>query len=150
MFRIVPIIICLGLAACAATVTHQTASGKPEVTIMTTEISAVKGLLVSEMLNRGYSITSESGNLVAFDRPVDNAFAAALLGSQYDRTPNARVTYSIAPLGSSTRVIADLAIITNPGSAFERRTDMNSNQDSLMFQDLLDFVAIELELESGE
>ena len=125
------LLVCFSLAACASPVTHQTASGRPEVTIATTTVDAVKGALISAMVNGGYSITRDSDYLLAFDRPVDNVLAAALLGSEYDSTPNARISYTIAELRSRIRVVADLALVTNPGSAFERHTNMNTNQDSL-------------------
>ena len=134
------IILCFVVASCATPVKHHTASGRPEVTIATTNVEAVKGALISEMVNRGYSITRESDFLVAFDRPVDNVWAAALLGSRYDSTPNARVSYTIARIQDTIRVVADLAIITNPGSAFERQTNMNANEDSRKIQDLMDRV----------
>ena len=133
-------ILCFLVAACATPVKHHTASGRPEVTIATTNVGAVKGALISEMVNRGYSITRESDFLVAFDRPIDNVWAAALLGSRYDSTPNARVSYTIARIQDAIRVVADLAIITNPGSAFERQTNMNANEDSRKIQGLLDRV----------
>lgn len=44
-----------------------------------------------------------------------------------------------------TRVVADFAIITNPGSSFERRTDFNNNQDSVQIQSMLDQIKAELE-----
>ena len=138
MVRIAAVVLlCLGVVSCAPPVTHQTASGRPEVTIATTNVDAVKGALISVMINGGYSITRESHYLLAFDRPVDNVLAAALLGSQYDSTPNARISYTVARIQSGIRVVADLAIVTNPGSAFERHTNMNANQDSLGVQKLL-------------
>ena len=138
-------ILCFLVAACATPVKHHTASGRPEVTIATTNVGAVKGALISEMVNRGYSITRESDFLVGFDRPIDNVWAAALLGSRYDSTPNARVSYTIARIQDAIRVVADLAIITNPGSAFERQTDMNANKDSRMIQGLMDRVKSNVE-----
>ncbi|MBC6436935.1 MAG: hypothetical protein GDA52_02075 [Rhodobacteraceae bacterium] len=98
---------------------------------------AVKSALVDRMINRGYNLTRDNQFTVAFDRPVENIFAAALLGSRYDSTPNARISYTIVENAGATRVVADMAIITNPGSAFERRTPMNTSQDSLGIQRIL-------------
>ena len=130
-------IAALTVAACVEPVEHSTASGKPEVLIDTQDTSAVKSEIVSYMINSGYSVTTNDEFTIAFDRPVDNAFAAVLLGSSYDSTPNARITYTIIEVNNGTRVIADSAIITNPGSAFERRTPMNNSQDSKRIQELL-------------
>ncbi len=128
----------LGLVGCAAPVKHLTPSGKPEVTIQGTTPSKVGAYLTNEMLNLGYNITKQSDFLLSFDRPVDNAFAAAMLGSKYDSTPNARVSYTMAEVSGATRVVADLRFVTNPGSAFERFTDAYHNADSKKFQGLLD------------
>lgn len=125
------------LAGCATPVVHQTASGKPEVTIDTENVAGVKEALVSEMVNRNYSLIRDTEYQLVFDRPIENILASALLGSKYDSTPNARITYTFAVGMDTVRVVADLSIITNPGSAFERRMEMNSNQDSLEFQGML-------------
>lgn len=133
------------LVSCAAPITHNTPSNRPEVAIDSTDAGKVKSFLVSAMLNHGYNITRESDFRIVFDRPVQNALAAALLGSRYDSTPNARVTFSVVPSGNTIRVIADLAVITNPGSAFERRMSMNSHQNSKGIQALMDAVKIQTE-----
>ena len=97
------------------------------------------------MLDRGYIVTRESDYLVTFDKRIENVLAAALLGSRYDSTPNARVTYTIAKLQGRIRVIADLAVVTNPGSAFERLTNANANEGSLAIQDVMNFAKIDVE-----
>lgn len=127
----------LALAGCAEPVTHATPSGRPEVTISGRSSAWAKDRLTNEMLNRGYTVTMDSGSTVAFDRASNNALANAFFGSGYDGVPNARITYSIVQIGGDTRIVADMAVITNPGSAFERRTPMNNNQDSTEIQELL-------------
>jgi len=130
--------LCAGVTGCVEPTVHDTPSGRPEVTLSTKNMDAVRSALINQMLNKGYSITRDTGHSVAFDRPVDNALGAALFGSEYDATPNARIVYTLAALDRSTRVVADIAIITNPGSAFERQTNMNSNQESVKVQEMLD------------
>ena len=126
------------LAGCAASVVHYTASGKPEVTIHTENVSSVKESVVSRMINRGYNLIRDTDYQMVFDRPIDNVWAAAFWGSRYDGIPNARITYTFAVGTDTVRVVADLAIITNPGSAFERRSlEMNDAEVSLEFQAML-------------
>ena len=132
------LVVVVMTTGCVAPVQHNTASGKPEVTIGTNDVGAVKAALVSEMIDRGYDITTEGDHRLIFDQRVDNVLAAALLGSSYDSTPNARISYTIVRTSGGIRVVADIAIITNPGSAFERRTEMNQHQDSLDVQRALD------------
>ncbi|MBB5053047.1 hypothetical protein HNQ36_003038 [Afipia massiliensis] len=117
---------------------HQTASGKPEVVLQNASVDAVKSELINNMINGGYRVTKDTSYELSFDKPVQNIAAAALLGSRYDAQPNARVTYTIASMGPNIRVVADLAVITNPGSSFERRTEFNNSQDSAQIQAMLD------------
>lgn len=135
-FKLLVVVLVTG--GCVAPVQHKTASGKPEVTISTNDVGVVKAALVSEMIDRGYGITTEGDYRLVFDRPVDNLLVGVLLGSSYDSTPNARISYTLVPTSGRVRVVADIAIITNPGSAFERRTEMNQHQDSLDVQKALD------------
>jgi hypothetical protein len=128
------------LSGCAAPVQHNTPSGKVEA-VMPATTDQVKSALVSMMVNTGYNISKDTPYLIAFDKPSDNIMASVLLGSKYDATPNVRVTFMFAPQGLATRVIADFAIITNPGSAFERITPLNGSQDTMKFQALLDRMA---------
>lgn len=74
------------------------------------------------MLNRGFDLRKDTNYQLVFERPITDIFTAALFGSQYDHTPNARITATQAASPKSVRVIVDLAVVTNPGSAFERRT----------------------------
>lgn len=141
----------LGIVALAAalagcgTVNHQTASGKVEVTITGAPPEAVKAAVVNAMVNRQYRISKDTAFELAFDKPTENVLAAALLGSRYDGIPNTRVSYFLAPTPPSVRVVADFAIITNPGSSYERRTDLNRSEDTAQVQALLDEVKAQLE-----
>lgn len=83
--------------------------------------------------------------VIAFDRPVDNPFAQMFLGSQYDATPNARITYNLIKTKGAVRVIADCAVITNPGSGFERKTDANTNGETANVQGWLNSIKNDLE-----
>jgi hypothetical protein len=142
-------IVSLGLASCATPVQHNTASGKPEVTINVADLDAVTSTFQSEMINRGYMQTGGNRFMLKFDRPVTNILASALLGSRYDSQPNARITYMFSKFSSSIRVVADMAVITNPGSAFERRTPFNNNQDSLSIQQMMLNIKLMLERTYG-
>ena len=147
---LLPALILL-VSACATPVAHHTPSGKPEVTIFSTDGELIKNLVISEMIDRGYSVSSEREYSIAFDRPVDNVFAAALLGSQYNSTPNARITYTVVrtPNGHS-RVVATLQVVTNPGSSHERYTDASGNRDSVEIQALLDRVRDRIEADMAD
>jgi hypothetical protein len=135
----------LVLTGCATPVHHETPSGRPEVTIQGNLAKAVQGEITNEMLNRGYNVKSSGETLLVFERPIDNAMASVLLGSQYDSTPSARITYSIVESMNTTRVVASFVAVTNPGSAFERLTPLNNNPDTVEYQALLNDIKTRLE-----
>lgn len=125
------------LGGCAGQVTHDTPSGKVEE-VFGASPDKVKPVLVSLMVNDGFNLTRDTNYQLAFDKPVQNVLAAALLGSKYDATPNERVSLMLVPVGPNTRVILDISVVTNPGSAFERLTPLNNGPDSARFQAALD------------
>ncbi len=133
------------LAGCGTPVNHATISGKPEVSISGTTPDAVKAAIINEMINRQYRISKDTPYEIAFDKPTDNAAAILLLGSKYDAVPNVRASYYITSTPPTVRVVADLAVITNAGSGFERRTDVNGNEDTLKIQMQLDGIKASLE-----
>jgi hypothetical protein len=139
------------LSGCVAPVQHNTGSGKPEICISSkVPQEAVASALTSDLLNRGYSISQQTNTQVRGDKPVTNVLAAALLGSRYDSTPNARINYNIVSGQDCTRVVADMNIVTNPGSAFERLTAMSNSQDSVMIQSDLNQIKETLEQQSAK
>jgi len=129
-------ILCLSALGAAAQ------SGRAEVTVAASS-AAVKSHLINEMMNRGYSIMSDTPNMVVFDKVADNLAAMFLFGTRFGGAPHARIVYSIAEIGGSTRVMADAALIGNAGSAFERRNDMNSGEALGEVQGILNLVASE-------
>ena len=133
------VLLPLLLAACQQPVQHDTASGRPEVCIRKATPAQVSAELSSDLLNRGYSITQQTDNLVRADHPL-KGFGAALLASAYNSNemPNARVTYNIVKTESCTRVVADIAEVVNPGTGFEHTELLNNSQDSLLVQQTLD------------
>jgi hypothetical protein len=101
-----------------------TPSGHAEVTISRLAPDKVKAALVNKMIDRGYRITKDTQFELTFDKPADNAVAVILLSSERGGTPNLRVSYSIAQVGDDVRVVA-VAVISNPGSPYEKRLDLN-------------------------
>jgi hypothetical protein len=143
LFAVLALASCT-LGACAAPTHLDSPNGHPEVTISRTTPNNVRAAIVSKMIDKGFHVTEDAQLKLVFDRPLDNKLAEALLGSKVKGTPNGRITYSIAQVGDDVRVVADLAAITNPGSASERSTDMNDPDAVHDVQSLLDDLRIEL------
>ena len=109
------------LGACSAPAHLDTPSAHPEVTISRVTPDKVKAVLVSKMTDKGYQVTQDTQFNLAFDKSTGKVFFQE--GGTADR--NQRVKYSIAQVGDDVRVVADISMITNPGTGHEERTDMN-------------------------
>ena len=138
------LLVAVIVSGCALTAEHQTPSGKPE-TAIAADPAEVRAMVTNRMIDQGYSISRQSDAALAFDRPVTNSFAAKVYGSGYDTRPNWRLMYTFAPEGGETRVIADVMIVTKPGTSAERVDTLNRHIDSLKVQTMLDEIKVALE-----
>lgn len=142
--QLLTLCLLLPLAGCATPVTHATQSGKPEATIRGSE-SRVRKELTNLMMDSGYRVTKSDDTTIVFEKPITNTMAQFALASRYDHQPVERSSFTIIDQGKTVRLIGDLAGITNPGSAFERRTDFNRGADSMITQAQIDVVKDEVE-----
>lgn len=146
IMRYVSMVILVAIVAgCATPMIHNTPSGRPEITVGNKAGKRVLAEITNLMVNKGYNVKSSSDSLIIFEKPIEGTMAAMLLGSRYDSTPAARITYNIIETETTTRVIASFAAITNPGSAFERITPMNNNPDTAGYQMHLNEIKEKLE-----
>jgi len=108
------------LGACAAPAHLDTPGVHPEVTISRVTPDKVQAVLVSKMIDKGYRVTQDTQFNLAFDKSAGKVFFTE--GGAADR--NQRVTYAITQVGDDVRVVADISMITNPGTGHEERTDL--------------------------
>ena len=125
------------LAACATPITHNTPSGRPEVTISGVKKSVVRERLTDEMLNKGYTIAQSGDSLIVFEHAIDNAMVAFMFSTKFNSTPIARISYSLSETKKGIRIIADCNAVSNPGSGFEQKTSLNNNRDTMAVQNFL-------------
>ena len=128
------IVIPLFLMACAAPVVHNTASGRPEVSINGKVAAQAKSEIMNLMINNKYNVKSANDTLLIFERKIENILAAAMLSSKYDSSPVTRVSFNIIEMEDLTRIVASFEAVTNPGSAFEKITPMDNNTDTASYQ----------------
>ena len=129
------------LSACAAPPQQQqylaTASGNPEIVIANATRKAVIDKINAAKLEKGMQVKSVNDYGVVVGKKVDNNFMASFLyGSRYDSTPEARITYNVVEVPGGIRVFSRTEIITNPGSSFERVSDLTQNVASQMQSEL--------------
>ncbi|WP_299941174.1 hypothetical protein [uncultured Nitratireductor sp.] len=89
-----------------------------------------KEAIVSTYMSRGFNIVRDSDLQLVMDRPASDNFGAQLLfGSNWNSVPNARITATL--LGDNpTKVTVQQAVVTNPGTGFERVMDLSQNPDA--------------------
>lgn len=112
--------------------TYQAQPSRPYVFI-SAPVDAIKPVLLEDLLSWGYVVRADAPYLLVADRRSDNALATALLGS----TTNTRLSFVFTPKGDRTKVTANMAVVTNPGTAFESNMDMNGSVDAATVQEWL-------------
>lgn len=120
------------LVACAAPQTISTASGNPEVSIEGATRKQVVDHIVDRSTANGMTLRSVSEYKVTTSKLANKDFAAMFLfGSRYDGVPEYRIHYTLIDRAGAVKVFLRGEIVTNPGSAFERVTDVTdgSRQD---------------------
>ena len=116
--------LCL-VTACATPQKLATPSGRPEVFIANATRKAALDAIVAAKLQKGLEIKSATHYAVTAAGKVQGSLGASLLfGSRYDSTPEARITYSVVDVPGGIRVYSRVDMVTNPGSGFERSTDI--------------------------
>lgn len=115
-----------------------TASGKPEIVIPHVERKQVIDTIVASKLEKGLKVLSVSDYSVVVGKVVTaSTMASFLYGSRYDSNPEARITYNIVETGDGVRVFSSTEMVTNPGSGFERKSDVTGALASEMQNELV-------------
>ena len=84
-------------------------------------------LLLAERVAKGYTIKQQTANLLVIERPANDVASQLVFGSDFNSVPNARLTYQFVGSDPMTVTVSG-SVVTNPGSGFERPTDMNGHQ----------------------
>jgi len=131
------IMVC-NLVSCAPTSPPlRTVSGNPEITIPNTTKRKVIDTIVAGKFAKGMQLREVTDYGVVMTKRVDNSFWASFIyGSKYDSTPELRIHYNVVEEGTGVRVYSTAEMITNPGSAFERLSDITSTFRTQMQADL--------------
>lgn len=130
------LLITFPIAGCA-TAKLATPSGRPEVVVPGTPIERVKDALIAGMVDSGYSIRETSDYKLVFARE-GNLAMNLFFGSRYDPTTEWQVAYDVFETSEGVRVLASMYAVTNPGSAFEKRSDLTDHKDAHEYQSALE------------
>jgi len=142
-YCIFPFAAALLLIGCATPpVRLQTQSGNPEIVIPNVSKKQVIEKLVASKLEKGMQIRSVTEFGVVVVKRVENSIGASLLyGSRYDSVPEARVHYNVVEFGPNVKVFSTAQMVTNPGSSFERASDVTASVAGQMQAELQDLQA---------
>ena len=113
------------ISSCATVKPLNTHTGKPEVIIPEASKSEIADQIINAMLSWDFQLQKRDENILLFSKRDQRLGSSLFFGSKYDITPEWRFTYNIVDHPEGVRVIANIAAITNPGSAFERVTDLS-------------------------
>jgi len=123
-----------------------TPSGCPEVFISGASAQTVSNHLVSAWIGAGYSVEQQTASSILLTRDADDIATQLFFGSEFNTTPQCQLRLNIVPVGMSTKVVANYAVVTNPGSAFAKRTDFSkSSKAAHQIQESLDRLRTQLE-----
>lgn len=110
--------------------------------------AAAKNVVAQVFTSRGYRINKDSDFVLEFEAPSNNAWVQVLLSSNYDSTVDARIIVQF--VGENPTIVSWRAyLVTNPGSAFERLTDISRGADAPAIQAALDQALGDLDRQSA-
>jgi len=142
------ILISLMIAGCATTQRLTTPSGKPEVTINTTDRGKIKSVIINEFMNAGFTMVSESDYGIVFSKPMEGfggIMYKAMLGNLYSSSPEWNVRINMATTGDSTRVMAQAIVRMQNAFGQEDVNDMTKGKAGVQLQEILQRIKVQVE-----
>lgn len=122
----------VSLSGCASTAQMRVAAvaNQPIATKATKQ--QARDAVAQGFISEGYAITKDSDFVLEFSRAA-KGWGAVLLSSNYDSNVQVRVAVSFVGDGPTT-VTWRAYYVTNPGSGFERLTDVSNGADAPVIQ----------------
>jgi len=144
---LIAIVMVISLAGCATVRPLNTTTGKPEVIITDASKKDISDAIINTMLSWDLQLQKRDEYILIFGKKNTNIASSVLLGSRYDAVPEWRFTYNMVDYADGVRIIVNIAAVTNPGSAFERLTDLSKgSQDAQNIQKFLENLKIHFEM----
>ena len=116
---------------------------RPEIAIPGTTKKVVLDALVGQMTRRDYTIRRIDEYRAQFEHP-GGFWLDVLAGSRFNRDAPWRISYTIFDAVEGVHVVADVGVVTNPGSALEHVTDVRNLRNSAAIQTILDAIKVEV------
>lgn len=121
------------LAGCASTAQMRAAAVANQPIAVKASKQQARDAVAQAFVSQGYMITKDSDFVLEFSAPTKSGWVQLLLSSNYDSRVDARL--SVQFVGENPTTVSWRAFyVTNPGSAFERLTDVSNGADAPMLQ----------------
>ncbi len=136
------------VSGCANLQPLPTPSGKPEVTINTSDVGRVKGALVARFTADGYAYAQDTPYAFVFTKPmppVEAALYKSAVGNAFYANPQIDVVLSLTPLPAATRVLAHLDISMHSVFGKTNRNDIDRSKRAHDTQQVLEEVKANVE-----
>jgi len=115
------LVLALFAAGCVSPKPLHTPSGTPEIVVGGAPNELVHQVLAEHMAEAGFELVMANRGVAIFERP-DRASSAFLFGAGWSTDADLRATVCLLDQGPrSIHVLADLEIVTDKGTASERR-----------------------------
>jgi hypothetical protein len=95
--------------------------------VIPSSLEQVKTRIVNSLTSKGYNL--RKSDPMVFEKEIGNVIISALYKTKFDPTPIFRVTITLLPIESTTKVILNSEIVSNDGTAFEHSTKTKANKD---------------------
>lgn len=126
------IILCaiLILAGCASN-QPQANLAPPQITIEHTTKKQVLDYIAERTIEgdsmKGFRIFNTTDYGITLAKKIEGSlWASYFYGSRYDTNPEGRITYNTVQKNDNVLVVGTFVIVTNPGSGFERVSDVTN------------------------
>jgi hypothetical protein len=128
----------VAIVACATAQPRlATPSGRPEVTIAGATRQAVANHIANSAATGGFTIAEMTDTRVRVEK-AGGLGESLLAGSRFNAIPVYRYTYTLLDADGGVRVLADAELVTNPASAFEKRTNLVQGKPAQQLQESLE------------
>lgn len=135
-------------AGCANMQPLPTPTGKPEVTIQTTDVAGIKGAVVSKLAANGFVLGQDTAYSLAFSKQMEGGsaiFYQSMLGNSHSSTPQMNIVFTFAPQGGATRVFAHIDISMANAFGSVDKTNMDRGRAAHEAQVMLEQIKSTLE-----
>lgn len=120
--------ILLIVSSCASIEPSKTTYRAPEVIIDHVSSKQIADIIAEEMRNNKFKIYSLTDSKIIVGRRSGQELISFALGPSFYGIAEERIVYNISKIGNSVKVTADISILANPETSFEKTISLNNTK----------------------